>query len=438
MKTKLTRLVSSAVFVAAVALAVRFAVLWWTWYRATPAAHGERYGYELGCVAKSIASGKGFSSPLPFFDTGPTAWLSPVFPYVVAGIFKIWGIYSVKSHVAIQILNCIFSALTIFPVYAIAKRSFGADVAAAASWLWVVLPDATHIPIADLWEASLAALFLALLFWATLRMRGERSSAKWAGYGALWAVGALINTSLIAVLPLFLAWLAWEARKERLAWPQPVAIASLVFVLGMMPWTVRNYRALGKLVPVRSNFGLEFWLGNNPHALEVNAFQLHPLVDRSEAEDYRSMGEIGYMHAKQSAALAFIRANPGTTAYFVLRRIGDNWFAVSDRVGSVLSNGSLYLKGYFFFNAAMTLLAWFGAAMAWRARNLHRAPYMFVLVAYPLVFYVTHALVRYRFPIEPIVAILAVHGLFRIAHARRESGGGSGRTVERSYGLLLG
>ncbi len=245
MTATLKRLLSSAAFIVVIALALRLAILWWTWHRAAPAPPNVPYGYELGCVAKSIASGQGFSSPLPFFDTGPTAWLSPVFPYIVAGIFKIWGIYSVKSHIAIQILNCIFSALAIFPVYAIAKRSFGARVAVGASWLWVVLPDATHVPIADLWEASFAALFLALLFWATLAMRGERSIAKWAGYGALWAVGALINTSLIAVLPFFLAWLAWEARKERTPWLRPVAVASLVFVLGMAPWTMRNHECLG-------------------------------------------------------------------------------------------------------------------------------------------------------------------------------------------------
>ena len=292
-------------------------------------------------------------------------------------------------------------------------------VAAGAAWLWVVLPDAWHVPIAEMWETSLAALFLALLFWATLALRGERSVAKWAGYGALWAVGALINTSLISVLPFFLAWLAWEAHKERMPWLRCAAIAGLVFVLGMAPWTIRNYRVFGKFVPVRSNFGLELWLGNNPAALEVNAFQLHPLVNRAEADNYQRMGEIAYMRAKQHAALAFMHARPATTCYFILRRIGANWFAVSDRVGTVLSTGSLYLKAYFFFNAAMTLLAWFGAAVAWRARNLYRAPYLLVLFAYPLVFYVTHALVRYRFPMEPILAILAIYGASRALARRR-------------------
>ena len=38
----------------------------------------------------------------------------------------------------------------------------------------------------------------------------------------------------------------------------------LTCVLGIVPWTARNYAAFGQLVPVKSNFGLEFWLGNNP------------------------------------------------------------------------------------------------------------------------------------------------------------------------------
>lgn len=422
MKSTLSRLARSAAFIAAVALAVRLVVLLWTWHRAMPGTPGEPYGYELGCVAKSIASGKGFSSPLPFFETGPTAWLSPVFPYIVAGIFKIWGIYTVKSRVAIQVFDCVCSAVTVFPIYAVSKRSFGAGTAAGAAWLWVVLPDATHVPIADLWEASLAALFFGLLFWATIAIRGEGSTAKWAGYGGLWALGALINTSLVSVLPFFLAWLAWQERKERRPWLRPVAVASLVFVVGMAPWTMRNDEALGKFVPVRSNFGLEFWLGNNPQALEVNAFQLHPFVNRAEAEDYRSMGEVDYMRAKQHAALAFIHSHPGAASYFILRRVGDNWFAVSDRVGSVLSSGSVYLKGYFIFNAAMTLLAWYGAIAAWRARNSYRALYAITLLVYPLVFYLTHVLVRYRFPMEPILVVLAVSPIFR----EMRGGGGLG------------
>ena len=34
----------------------------------------------------------------------------------------------------------------------------------------------------------------------------------------------------------------------------------------LVPWTIRNYRALGGIVPTRSNFGMNFWMGNNPES----------------------------------------------------------------------------------------------------------------------------------------------------------------------------
>jgi 4-amino-4-deoxy-L-arabinose transferase-like glycosyltransferase len=419
-KASLKRLASSAVVIASVALAVRFAILWWTWHRAAPAPANAPYGYELGCVAKSIASGKGFSSPLPFFDTGPTAWLSPVFPYMVAGIFKMWGTYTVKSHVAIQILNCIFSALTIFPIYAIAKRSFGSGVAVWASWLWVVLPTAWHIPVADLWDTSLSALWFALLFWATLAMRGERSVAKWAGYGGVWALGALINTSLISVLPFFLAWLAWEAHKERAPWLRPAAIASLVFVLGLAPWTFRNYEVFGKFVPVRSVLGITLWMGNNPTAVGIDSFPMLPTLNLTAAERFKQMGEINYARAKEREALAFMRSHPATTLHHVLRDVASFWLAVSDRPDETWSTDPPYVKAMLLLNALVIFFGLLGVAAAWRLRNPNFFPYASMLVVFPLVYYLTYPLARFRFAIEPVLVILAMQGaVFFLARVSR-------------------
>jgi hypothetical protein len=40
-------------------------------------------GYEAGAIAKSIAVGDGFSSPFRE-PTGPTAWMMPLYPYLLA------------------------------------------------------------------------------------------------------------------------------------------------------------------------------------------------------------------------------------------------------------------------------------------------------------------------------------------------------------------
>ena len=42
---------------------------------------------ETGNIAFSIALGQGFGSPY-WQDTGPTAWLTPVYPYMVAGAYQ--------------------------------------------------------------------------------------------------------------------------------------------------------------------------------------------------------------------------------------------------------------------------------------------------------------------------------------------------------------
>src|SRR5581483_6500435 len=54
------------------------------------------FGYEVGRIASSVASGHGFSSPFPGWS-GPTAWLGPVYPLLLAAVFKIFGAYSHSS-----------------------------------------------------------------------------------------------------------------------------------------------------------------------------------------------------------------------------------------------------------------------------------------------------------------------------------------------------
>jgi 4-amino-4-deoxy-L-arabinose transferase-like glycosyltransferase len=405
------RILTSPLAIAAVALVLRITVLYVSWHRASPAEATGPYGFEAGRVAESIVSGRGFSSPFPFFETGPTAWLSPIYPYFLGGIFKVWGVYSTTSHVVAQSLNCLFSALTVFPIYGSAKRTFGVATAVFSSWLWVILPNAWHFPIAYIWDTSLAALWFALLFWATLALCGERRLGKWAGYGALWTIGASISASLLSVLPFFLLWLAWQTRKQSLQWLRLATTAALIFALGMAPWTLRNYRAFGKFIPTRSNFGYELWIGNNPAASDWKSFSSQPTWDQSEAAEYAHLGEISYVQAKGHESLVFIRSHPAKMVESTFGRAMSYWLSASDRPGETWSGDPPYVKALLLMNAGMVLLCLLGIVVAGQKRNRLAAPYLFVLLFYPAIFCVTHPLVRYRFPMEPIVVILAAYGL---------------------------
>jgi hypothetical protein len=57
--------------------------------------------------------------------------------------------------------------------------------------------------------------------------------------------------------------------------------------------------------------------------------------------------------------------------------------------------------------------------MAWK-RGLVAAPYIFVLLFFPPVYYITHSELEYRHPIEPLMVVLAAYGvsvLFRGHHS---------------------
>jgi hypothetical protein len=408
MKRKLQRVFGSPSFIVVFAFALRVLVMWLLWRQMpVPIKTNVPYGYELGRVARAIAAGEGFSSPLHDLDTGPTAWFTPIYPYLVAGIFKVWGIYSDMSRLIIAALNCAFAALTIIPTHGIAKRTFGEGVAIGASWAWVFLPTALYFPVLWIWDTALTALLFLLIFWATLALRGNRSVPPWAGYGALWVTGGLVNPSILSLFPFFLGWLVWKERKEAGPWVKHVAAVLLLFTIGLVPWTIRNYRVFGKFIVLRSNFGLELWLGNNPDVVENLSQLSHPNDNPEEGEKYKRMGEMAYMAEKQHQALTFMRTHPRDTLNYTFHRFVNIWLSQTDNLLDLWATATPFGKAVMTFNCSLSLLSLLGALYAHRSRRPDAAPYGMVLLIFPLVFYLTHSSQRYRFPMDPIVVVLA-------------------------------
>jgi hypothetical protein len=420
MVNHLKRLLCYPVFITLFAFAVRMVALVHIWHVTIPPVRSFLpYGFELGHVAKSIASGQGFSSPLRFLDTGPTVWFTPIYPYLVAGIFKIWGIYTDASKLVIMTLNCAFASLTVIPIFGSAQRTFGKNIAVGASWAWVFLPTALFFPITWIWDTAMAALFLALIFWATLAVKDAKAVLPWAGYGALWAVGVLVNPSVLSLLPFLLGWAVWESRRASASWGKFAAATLLVFAIGLVPWTVRNYLVFGKVIVLRSNFGLELWLGNNPAVPDTISAWLHPNDNVEEAQKFKRIGEIAYMAEKQHEAFVFMRTHPGDTLNFMFRRFVDNWLAISDSPTDFWANSPLYIKAFFVLNVCLSLSTLLGVLFAYRVRHPQAFPYAIVPLVFPLIFYLTHSSLRYRFPMDPIMMILAAYGVANIVAVLR-------------------
>src|SRR5437867_9326243 len=181
-------------------------------FRAAEANFG--FGWEMGRVARAIAAGEGFSNPFHAV-TGPTAWEPPLYPYLIAAVFKVFGIYSKASAFVLLALNSLFSSLTCIPIFLIAKRCFGEKVAVGSAWTWALLPYVMYWCTRWVWETSLSALLLALIFWLTLRLEDLDGVKPWIGFGLLWGVAALTNTSLISFLPASGLWAWYRSSKQK-------------------------------------------------------------------------------------------------------------------------------------------------------------------------------------------------------------------------------
>ncbi|NHN20269.1 hypothetical protein, partial [Bacillus amyloliquefaciens] len=69
----------------------------------------------------------------------------PVYPYLLAGIFKVFGIYTAASAAVAMFLNCVFSALTCLPLYHIGRRTLGEGGARGAEWAWAFYYWSIHV-----------------------------------------------------------------------------------------------------------------------------------------------------------------------------------------------------------------------------------------------------------------------------------------------------
>src|SRR5438552_10866884 len=361
------------------------------------------FGFEMGRIGRAIATGQGFSDPFEG-RTGPTAWEPPLYPYLIAAVFKITGVYTHASALILLSINSFFSALTCIPIFLIAKKCFSEKVALWSGWLWALLPSVMYWCTRWVWETSLAALLLAILFWITLQLEEARGAKLWIVYGVLWGIAALTNTSLLAFLLPSGLW-AWYRRYKKQAGSLPqVALASLFFMATISPWLVRNYETFGKFIFVRSNFGAELRLGNGPFADGTWMQWLHPSQSIVELRRYQQMGELTYVAVRKREAMEFIRASYPRFAWISVKRFIYYWGGLprSSEIPALAPfKNSVFL--------ASSVLAFWGLGRAMRKRRPGAWLLFWLIVTYPAIYYFAFPQPRYRHPIEPEFGILIVY-----------------------------
>jgi 4-amino-4-deoxy-L-arabinose transferase-like glycosyltransferase len=386
------------------------------------------FGYETGRIAKAIATGEGFSSP--FRDpSGPTAWLMPLYPYLLALIFKIFGVYTAKAAIAALTVNCIISAFTCIPLYYISKSVFGRETGYIAATAFVFYPPSVWHAINTIWDTTFYTFGAVLLIYWLYRLSKKFDYKNAALFGFLIGIVALVNAAILAFIPFALIWLIVKIADTLEKKLKSTAVLLLLIFLTLSPWLLRNYIVFDRIM-LRSNFGLELKLGNNQmkwdawesKKISFFTFALHPSLNDKEFQLYKDLGELNYIARCYNETMSFIKANAGRFLRITLKRISIFWLGDYSSKNDFTGN----LKTYVSLSTVKKLchvipipFMLFGIYLSIKRRH-NVTPLLAFMLFIPLVYYITHVAERYRFPIEPIILIFASYGFYSLIWRQRK------------------
>jgi 4-amino-4-deoxy-L-arabinose transferase-like glycosyltransferase len=417
-----------------VALAVR--VLYMTLahtYRIRVSEDHFQFGWEAGRIARALVTGYGYSDPFAnayLAHTGPTAWLPPLYPLLLAAIFRVFGVFTLTSAWVLFIIQSAFSAATALATWEIAARCFSRRVALWSTWIWALYPAAMQYAVRWPWEMTITTALFAFILVLALRIRSIGTSSaslqpatcnlqlvtSWLLFGLLWALIALSNSTLLIFLPVCALWILLPNLRDPRAYLGPI-LAALLFLACIAPWTLRNWQAFHAFIPLRGNLGAELYMGNGPGSTGLLMEFDHPFQSPEQLRLYASLGEVRYVAMRGATAKVFIAAHPAHFCADVARRIVFFWIGVPhpadeawyNEIGRTLNFSLLSLAGLL------------GLALALRRRVPAAGFFAFAFLMLPIPYYLITVHARFRHPLEPLICIFAVYLFQSAEHPTRPS-----------------
>lgn len=358
-------------------------------------------------LAWNLATGQGYSLNPP----DPYALFAPGYPLVLAGLYSLFG----HSLRVVRVFQALLGAGTCLLVGLVGARIFGRRVGLIAGGLASLYP-AFIFYAGLLFSETVFTFLLVALLWAWVRAMESRK-----GYWSVGVVGGLatlVRPEMLA-FPL-LVWLV--GGRQRLTAAVCVGVVMGVMVL---PWTVRNYVAFGRLIP-GSTMGMKtIWLASYPEEW----LEWYP-----DREPYRTV-VAGLSGVEADFALAReglrnIVEYPGAYLRMSAKRFGRFWIGSHSNSFAPLRasfSEAFRSQAYGVFAAKLGLLGInisllaLGAWGALRARPLRGG----ALAALLLILYkaAVHTLLfatpRYHVPIMPFVLLFAAGGLASVVERGR-------------------
>ncbi|HET6349514.1 MAG TPA: tetratricopeptide repeat protein [Candidatus Krumholzibacteria bacterium] len=254
-------------------------------------------------------------------------FMGPLYPYFLGLIYSLFG----RDFTLVRIIQAAGGATTVMLTFLIGRRVFRPSAALVGTVLLMLCASVTFYETQLLME-WLGALLNCLALWLLVTARDDAPARRFALAGALLGMSALARASILLFAGFVLVWLLWNSHPAR-------RTRALVFAAGvvamLLPAMIHNAIVSHVFLPVTSNAGVNFYIGNSRTATG----RFEPVAEVDIYDDFTTQK---YLERKMGRELSPAEVS----SYWVRRALEDMRAAPGRAVGLLFRKFALFFNGY--------------------------------------------------------------------------------------------
>ncbi|MGB3340715.1 MAG: glycosyltransferase family 39 protein [bacterium] len=368
--------------------------------------------WEYGDIAENIVDGYGFSLISEFsHKLETTSSHAPIYPLYLSVFYRAGQ--DPMIIIIILFIQVILSSLTALIFYRISLIIFNKTAGLLTAIAISFYPPLIYYSV-KLTPTVFVIFFIGLTIF--LFLKTEKKEYRMAMIaGSIMGISILANPITFTFLP---AVLIWYLRKKQINFKTLILVVlSAVIIMG--PWTIRNYAVHHRIVPVTTQFGKNFWIGNNVNATGTDYYRvvknepdnmvlMTNTLPRNIKDRLAWLSEIERSDYFIKQGKEFIKHNPDKFAILLLKKTYYFWWFTPREINGS-SDALKYRSMYIAFYLPLLILGFIGIIIAMKRRYIkHSLLPVVVIIIIASIYIFTHVgLARYRAPVEALLIIFA-------------------------------
>jgi len=327
------------------------------------------------------------------------------------GIYIYLNNFLLNSEYGFYFIDILLSSITIILIYRVSKKIFNDElVAKISAFIFALYPFSVFYSISGLNET----LYVFLLLLVILNFYNK----KYLLATIFLVLSIYVKSISFYIGPvLFLTFLFIQKKLNLKNFFYFSFIYLSVLVILMTPWWVHNYKKFNSFVPTDLGFGYHLYAGNNVMNKTGGGIGGQD-VDHSIILDLNKFGEHDYLKSDKifkQEAYNFIVQNPSNFLDLSIKKLLKFW-----RIYPYTKEyKSFFYKIISIFSYGLILVFFFIFLFFYSKKFLFSVfPLVITILLFTFIYTLTISSIRYRFPIEPLLIILASYPIKRLLFKR--------------------